>query len=505
MRGLGFDLSELATDSRCIRRADALRWVDGLNTRPSKAHPEGYPRAKRVAACGALHVGRFASGQWGVEHAWCRDRACPRCMQAKQRRLAAAARAKVADCTSNGRRVMFVTLTQAKLADITDDDPDSPTHGQVVTPAEPASSAVARALDSWADLITVSRSGGRLLRHMFVGGLRSLEVVYSARGARRKDGTRVAASGHHAHLHALMELAAPSFTRRRAILKGLSDQMHALRDRFRHAVATGQHAIAEHRLAKFMRMRHVKSLVRSAGSDEGWETLARELLLLAWLEQNPEAVRIAQCIELADVNRAGQVTKYVTKPFELRDTTLAREVFQALVNRKVVNGFGSWSQWVADADTEEKSEAVYTPTRTPLWHVIEAARRGLRSVEINFGEYTCAKDPTAILADLEKHPRTWSAMQRAATDRTGDRGDEYVAKREQERDEAVAWLEKQGIPWSPRGSCKLPPHADNISHRGHPHHVPTPRPYGRRHPRRDGAEDTRGPGDGVGSPATAVR
>lgn len=435
---MGFDLSELATDSRCIRRADALRWVDGLNTRPSKAHPEGYPRAKRLAACGALQVGRYPSGQWGVEHAWCRDRACPWCMKCKQARLAAAARAKVAECASNGRRVMFVTLTQMKL------------------PGESATSAVARALDSWADLITVSRSGGRLLRHCFVGGLRSLEIVYSSKGARRHNGGRVAESGHHAHLHALMELAAPSFTRRRAILKGLSDQMHALRDRFRHAVATGQPAIAEHRLAKLMRMRRVKSMVRDAGTIEGWTDLARELLLLAWLEQNPEAARLAQCVELADVNRAGQVTKYVTKPFELRDTSLAREVFQALVNRKVVNGFGSWSQWATDAE-EEKPEAVYTPTRTKLWHVVEAARSGLRSIEINFGQYTCAKDPLDILADLEKHPRTWSAMQRESKVRTGETTKRQRAKWEQDREETVLWLEKQGIPWSPRGRVNSRP------------------------------------------------
>jgi len=183
VRGLGFNLAELAADAHTIERQRSIRWVEGIHTRT------GTCRAQRVANCGALQVGKYKTGRWGVDHAYCKDRACPWCMHARQGVLSAAARLKLDDAQDTGRAVDFVTLTQVKL------------------PHETADDAVSRLLASWKALTTLACAQGRLLRGVYAGGMRALELVRSTAGTVRRDGSHVLESGWHAHAHCLMEIA----------------------------------------------------------------------------------------------------------------------------------------------------------------------------------------------------------------------------------------------------------------------------------------------------------
>ncbi len=428
LRGLGLNLAELTADASTADRQKTIRWVEGIQTR------NGTSRAQRVANCGALHVGKYKSGLWGFDHAYCRDRACPRCMHHRQSKLSDAARLKVDHACEAGADVDFFTLTQAKL------------------PHESADDAIERMMGCWRRLITMSCSQGRLLRLAICGGMRSLESVRSSAGTKRRDGSVVAETAWHVHMHGLMEHAPFSTAALYEIVDALADELLRLGRRRDIAVVPG---IADHITAK---IRKVNAVLRVA-REETWRELGRELFLWVWLDQNAEASRYAQDIQDADADRAGQVCKYVTKPFELKDDALGRELFLALDSRKVVNGWGSWLKWIGDALEEKddtESAMPFQIAQTRLSTVVDHARLGHPRVVVSLGPVKMEVDPTTILADIAKRPRSRHALLRDMMHREAPSGSEERRKRSWlverwmlARIEAEAYLDRKEIPQGP--------------------------------------------------------
>ena len=428
LRGLGLNLAELTADASTVDRQKTIRWVEGIETR------NGTSRAQRVANCGALHVGKYKSGKWGFDHAYCRDRACPRCMHHRQSKLSNAARLKVQHACEAGADVDFFTLTQIKM------------------PHETADDAIARMMETWRRFITKSCSQGRLLRLAIEGGMRSLESVRSTAGTKRRDGSVVAETAWHVHMHGLMQHAAFSSGALSEIVDALGDELARLNRRRDIAVVPG---VADHITAK---IRKVNAVLRVAHEDT-WRELGRELFLWVWLDQNAEASRYAQDIQDADEDRAGQVCKYVTKPFELRDDELGRELFMALDSRKVVNGWGSWSKWIGDAldDLDETESAIpFQIAQTRLSTVVEHARLGHPRVVVSLGPVKMEVDPTAILADIATRPRSRHALLREMMHREAPSGVDEKRKRSWlaekwmlARIEAEVYLDNKEIPTGP--------------------------------------------------------
>ena len=53
----------------------------------------------------------------------------------------------------------------------------------------------------------------------------------------------------------------------------------------------------------------------------------------------------AQDVRLMDHRKAGELVKYVVKPFEIDNPSAAREVFEALHGRRMISGFGNWRDY----------------------------------------------------------------------------------------------------------------------------------------------------------------
>ena len=278
-RRLGIDTYRVEVDAGTSRRREALAWVCGLFTKSGKR------RSERVAQCGTLRVARCGD-VYGLDHSWCRDRACPTCMRHKQQREAAQVRRfyEQRQDEENGSAFIFATFTQAKKA----------------RSDESASEALDRLLRSFRRMTNKKYAAGREFRSWFSGGLRACETVLSRAGQPNKDGGKVAYTGWHSHIHAILEVAPPS-----------------------------PEAIAKWGLKRAWEHRIECAKARAVG---------------LWLDVSEGARDHAQKMVLCDPNRAGQITKYLTKPFELRAGE-ARELFLAMKGRRVIEGIGEWRQW----------------------------------------------------------------------------------------------------------------------------------------------------------------
>src|SRR5690606_8779940 len=108
-----------------------------------------------------------------------------------------------------------------------------------------------------------------------------------------------------------------------------------------------------------------------------WSELADAVVRWRWRECSPEIADGAQCFMPATAAKCAEVTKYITKPFDLRDPGLARELFLSLDSRHCIRAFGTWRQWMTDAerlaDQELDNERPERElSRTPFSHVCEA-------------------------------------------------------------------------------------------------------------------------------------
>ena len=334
----GLDLADLARHTAAADRARAIGWVAGLRTRGRRdprtgQRSEGTDRSLRLSLCGRLVIARLTSPRgasiWTTRSAWCRDRACPLCQRARQRRLGAELRQW---CSQRAERIYFVTLTQPKAS----------------LAEEGCKGAVDRILGTYRRAYGSGRASGRLVRLLWRGGIRSCETVIAAAGTLRRDGTTVALTGWHAHLHSLWELAPRP---EGADLEAVADRLrrHALR----RIAALGREPTSD---SSSSRVRAWSVVAQwSVALEHHWAEVAIAVCRLAWLDACPGASAAAQDVQVADNKKIGQVTKYVTKPFELRPS-YAREAFGALVDRRMLLAWGTWRSWRRELDDDDDDD-----------------------------------------------------------------------------------------------------------------------------------------------------
>lgn len=426
---LGDDLVELAQDSGLVGRLDAMRWVAGLCTRG------GRDRAANVAYCGALHVAQRGE-QWGHEHVSCRDRACPSCAKRRQSELTRQARAFVGARLEAGAPVVFATLTVPKLA----------------REFEDCQGACDRVLDAWRETFNTQRASGRFLRLFFAGALRTLETVLSQAGRVRKDGSRVRETGWHAHIHALLERTAPEAERIEEAVAFCMRELKALSRRRKTAVVAqrwGVVAAIDAKVAELDKL--VLTIDRARREPAQWECAAELALLWRWCEVTPECSRGAQDVQRAQLERVGQVTKYVTKPFEIRDPLLAREMFAALESRHCIRAMGTWRSWRKEAEEldehPEADEAKARLSKTPLAKVFDARDLG-QSVVVDFGTHEVSVSAQTILDAIRGSGGTFSAQQRKVRLAEGDMPQKAIVEYVRESMRTLTVLMVRGVPLS---------------------------------------------------------
>lgn len=157
---------------------------------------------------------------------------------------------------------------------------------------------------------------------MFRGGVRGIECVWSGRGSvtwtprakgqdltdwkeTRKESHRVRYSGWHAHAHCVFELNWNPYDFH------IEDPMLEF----------------EHELR------------------EVW----------AWASKGADPEKGVD-VQLVQTRNVGQVAKYICKPFELPPEK-ARELFQAIHSRRMLDGFGDWKSWRKWAPEDESPYA----------------------------------------------------------------------------------------------------------------------------------------------------
>lgn len=303
LRMLGVDTDGLEQRAHTNLRRKAVAWAAGLLT------PGGTDRGRRIAGCGQVRPAMGAeSGQIGLCQLRCRDRACPSCQRARSRQLGHRLRAAVQHRQQQApdARLLFVTLTLPKV------------------PLREcgATSAVARTMAAWQALSKSNTKRGRAFRERFAGGVRTVEVTFSARGDVHGEHV-VEYDGYHVHLHILVELADGT---------------------------DGEEAVA-------------------------W-------LLGEWCGAVvPGAREEAQKVVDLDMQRVGQLTKYVTKPLEDAASRphIARELFAALHGRRLIHGFGSWKDWKKWVEEDDDGDAgeVLLVGQSSLGEVERQTRPGL--------------------------------------------------------------------------------------------------------------------------------
>lgn len=220
---------------------------------------------------------------------YCRDRMCACCQKKRSRKLGAELREFIgARATKVGDVHNMVTLTLVKP------------HGENPEPA------LAAIRGYWRRLSNIKTRRGREFHRRFPGGLRSIEVTWSERGDRRRDGSTVPYSGWHAHLHLGVQCSGPD--------GGYADMKWIVRE---WCAMTGARAQAQH-----------------------WAPL--------------------------DDARIGQLAMYVVKPLgdahkdrdeERRDRRLARarELARRLHAKRLHEGWGTWKGWRKTLDDHEPS------------------------------------------------------------------------------------------------------------------------------------------------------
>lgn len=261
-------------------RRKSLSWVGDLRTRG------GVRRWSRIRRCGdPVAVMRPGDGAVSWEHRWCRDRACYACARSRSRRMATDLRAAIDKRRAS--RLYFVTLTQPRK------------------PGESCERAWDRSASSWA-----------ALRHRpcfrdLAGGVRVTEVTWSAGHAH----AQARFPGWHVHAHLVIELRDEPVLERCPTCSG----------------------------CKMYRGKRCRTCGSRITMPRGELPDALVALLSAWTRITGGAFA-AQCAVPLDASNIGQLAKYLTKLWQLRDGQ-ARELFAAAVGRRTVDGFGAWRRW----------------------------------------------------------------------------------------------------------------------------------------------------------------
>jgi len=390
-----------------VRVHDAER--EALTSLRAKLEPilRRVPRGKHgrtawdsVSWCGRV-VPQASADSARLVHASCGlHKVCPRCAREKSREDAGALRKWVDSLPDD--MVLVATVTQVRKS----------------RRRESCSVAIDRLVESFSAL----RRGTKPKREpdrdkhpqrwarfwwrtCFVGGHRSVEVTYSQRGEKSKDGTAARFSGFHAHAHMVLEMAKPP---------------------------------------KWWVEREFPGIT---ADDEGvlseWAALCQEMVWACWRIVSPvrevqevgpkwvgtALVRDNVHADFADRNRIYQACKYATKPAILNDAELLEqhtddhadskfhgmvELFRAVRLRKLQSSWGSWIGWrkKVDETTQETQEIEepkkWLPLRADLAMLLVAAKTGhkIRPVDSRIPLVFDAHDLLKRIAARLKQPNT---------------------------------------------------------------------------------------------------
>lgn len=261
LRSLGVPRGWADAEAGTVWRQRSCTIVRGIVTR------SGRDRELAIATCGRFAVAEV-DGVMQLRPLYCRDRLCGACQVRRARRLAGELRELLSlRVASLGDVHWFATLTQPKPID--------------TDPRE----AVKRIRAAWRQLTNKKTALGREFHRRFAGGIKSIEVTWSAAGQLRKDGTRVPYSGWHAHVHLLLE------------------------------------------------------------NRSTWDHASLQWLTRAWCSivgGRPGAQHYAPM----NADRIGQLAKYVTKPLDDSiDLDLAGELARVLHSARLHEGFGALRAW----------------------------------------------------------------------------------------------------------------------------------------------------------------
>lgn len=258
---LGVDVGEVLESSRVVDRRRIAAAVKGHALTRS-----GSERSDRLFSCGHLRPA-IRGTEVGLSAWSCGDRLCPSCAESRAREYASALRAFASSRVDEGYRHYAVTLTQQKMPVV----------------SETCSQSVDRIIDAVRRLTNSGSANGRRVRSYWAGGIRGVEITWSPRGKRRKDGSRVEYSGWHAHIHAIFELK-----------EGVDD-------------------------------------------DDALDVIIDE-----WLKVSPGASEHAQYVQFLDDRMIGETAKYPLKLPDLDRPWLVRDAAMSIAGRRMLDGFGSW-------------------------------------------------------------------------------------------------------------------------------------------------------------------
>ncbi len=285
-------------------RAASMRWVGELRTRT------GTLRWDRIRRCGdPVAVMRLGDGAVSWQHRWCRDRACFACAKSRSRRTATELRAAVD--TRPARRLYFLTLTQPKLD------------------GESCNSAWSRWLKSWTALRHSPAFEG--LR----GGVRVVEVTYGRGHARAQRQV----AGWHVHGHLVVELRDDALPERCPTCNGTKRYNGSACRTCGSRVVPPSGALPDAIVALLAVWCGRPTVQIRNPLDGRFGTRVPMVGPVRWLP-----LAQAQCAVPLDARSTGQLAKYLTKLWELRDDH-ARELFAAADGRRLIDGFGTWRSW----------------------------------------------------------------------------------------------------------------------------------------------------------------
>lgn len=283
---------------RCYypQRRASLAWVDGLETRG------GNLRSARICACGDPVAAWRVDGAVSWQHKWCRDRACYACARSRSRELSRGLNVTAGRALDDGSPVSFTTVTQPKVK------------------GERADVAWGRFQRSWERLRHTQE-----WREHVLGGVLTRECTWS-------EGHECASQripGWHMHGHAIIEW----------------------RDDRRVACPTCEGT-------QRVRGKHCRSCSSAKIKGDGTMHVGAAAVLRAWRTIVGGSLR-AQCSVDLHRESVGQLAKYVTKLWDL-PVHRARQLFDALSGKRLINGFGSWRSWQRDADLEATPSGWYS-------------------------------------------------------------------------------------------------------------------------------------------------
>ena len=350
----------------------------------------------------------------GIGHQGCSDRVCPSCQAEKSREDGELLRSwwerrQEMRGDDGGDPFLFVTLTDRKA--------DRDVAG--------LDDVLAQLLASWRSCTnSKDRRRYRQWTRFVSGGLRVVEVTYSAKGDKNRDGSVVKYSGWHPHLHVLIELQTPP---------------------------AGQ-------------------------SWDSWRAAFERFLRSSWYEHTRAAGPSGQHFAAVDRNRVGQLTKYCVKPFAVTEDNreIARECMEVLSSRRLTAGFGLWKGWRSEAEqlrvkTTRDRPQIYLASRflESLWQIEhhQGVEHQLVSM-VSPDKLTCRTRSWAQLrAAIEGDPRTIYAKLADVTGADAERQEaiERIALMQQTQ-QTQRRQAAQARPATPRAAASaIPPEAPRPS------------------------------------------